>query len=65
MDSKCQVCGLTLIKQEIGPDGLPNPKQPDLPEDWSEWKKKEYRKKFPKNFVKIWSCPVHGTHRTL
>lgn len=58
--SSCIACGLTLVKQPIGIDGLPNPKPPSPPKDLPAWKLKGWLKYNSQNHPKIWSCPVHG-----
>ena len=60
--SVCAVCGVPLIKQEIGKDGMPNPQLEEPDPNLPEWKKKIWRERFrQERFPMIWSCPVHGT----
>jgi len=59
-ETGCAVCGIKLIKQEIGKDGLPNPKQEEPDESLPKWKKDKFRQLNHQNFPSIWSCPVHG-----
>lgn len=52
----CSVCGIPLIKQEIGEDGLPVKEQ-----NQSEYLPGLRQRTFTKKtYLRIWSCPVHG-----
>ena len=52
----CSVCGILLIKQEIGEDGLPVKEQ-----NTSEYIPGSRQEMFTKKtYLRIWSCPVHG-----